>query len=230
MSIGNSQQALESRRHLNPGDVEISERAFNLIIGGVLAWGFLLNYIMVEFFGDRIAYWTAGMNPLIYLIAYIVLVLIGSSLIAQPNPVTSFIGYNLIAVPVGVMLCGVLTGISHSVIKTSVLLTTIMTLSFMIASLLFPGFFSSLGRVLLFSLLCTILGEVITALFFRGSAVYEWIYAGIFSLYIGYDWARANTCARTVDNAVDLSATLYLDIVNLFLRIVRIVSRNNRRD
>lgn len=228
MSFGNNQQALEQRRYLKHGDIEISERAFNLIIGGVLAWGFFLNYIMVALFGNQIAYFAAAMNPFLYLIVYIVLVLIGSAMIAQPSPVMSFIGYNLIAVPIGVVLCGALAGIDPDIIKTSVLLTAIITLSFMIASLLFPGFFLSIGRVLFFSLLFTLLGELITMIFFRRGFVYEWIYAGIFSLYIGYDWARANTCARTVDNAIDLSASLYLDIINLFLRILRIVARNDR--
>ena len=76
MSFGNNQQALEQRRYLKHGDIEISERAFNLIIGGVLAWGFFLNYIMVALFGNQIAYFAAAMNPFLYLIVYIVLVLI----------------------------------------------------------------------------------------------------------------------------------------------------------
>lgn len=230
MSLGNNQQAIEQRRYLKYGETEISERAFNLIIGGVLAWGFFLNYIMVALFGDRIAYFAARMNPFAYLLIYIVLVLIGSAMIARPSPILSFIGYNLIAVPIGVVLCGALAGIDPSIIETSVLLTAIITLSFMIASVLFPGFFLSIGRVLFFSLLFTLLGELITMIFFRRGFMYEWLYAGIFSLYIGYDWARANTCARTVDNAIDLSASLYLDIINLFLRVLRIVARNNSRD
>jgi FtsH-binding integral membrane protein len=47
----------------------------------------------------------------------------------------------------------------------------------------------------------------------------------IFSGYIGYDWARANQLPKTLDNAIDASAALYLDIVNLFLRILRLLSR-----
>ena len=228
MSIGNTPEALAQRRYLRQVETEISERAFNLIIGLVLTWGFGLNYLMVSLFGNQIAFWAARTNPFVYLIGYIVLIIIGSAMIAKPSPALSFIGYNLIAVPVGVVLCTVLVGIDPDVIRTSVLLTAIITLSFMIASLLFPGFFLSLGRVLFFNLLATLIGEIVTMLFFRRGFVYEWIYAGIFSLYIGYDWARANTCARTVNNAVDLSASLYLDIINLFLRVLRIVSRNNR--
>ena len=34
----------------------------------------------------------------------------------------------------------------------------------------------------------------------------------IFSGYIGYDWARANAILKTLDNAIDSAAALYLDI------------------
>lgn len=227
MSFGNSQEALKARRFLNEGEVEISERAFNLLIGGVLLWGFLLNYAMVALFSDQIVHFLSGAGFIPFLIGYIVLVLIGSALIARPNPVLSFVGYNLIAVPIGLLLCVALTGVSTDTIRTAILLTAIITLSFMIVSMIFSAFFLSLGRVLLFSLLFTMLGELFSLIFFRGrSLFYEWIYAGIFSLYIGYDWARANTCARTVNNAIDLSASLYLDIINLFLRLVEILSRH----
>ena len=85
--------------------------------------------------------------------------------------------------------------------------------------------------MLFFSLLFTIVGNLLCSLLFRGRGymLYEWAGTIIFSLYIGYDWARANTCARTVDNAIDLSASLYLDIINLFLRIVAIMSDSKRK-
>ena len=75
-----------------------------------------------------------------------------------------------------------------------------------------------------------IVGSLVSLLLFgrHGGMVYEWIGTAIFSLFIGYDWARANTCAKTVKNAIDLSASLYLDIVNLFLRLLRMMSRNRK--
>lgn len=228
MSFGNTPETLAQRKYMKSGDTAVSERTFNLIIGLMLTWGFGLNYLMVSLFGREIAMWAVNTNPFVYLIAYFALVIVGNILISKPSPLLSFIGYNLIAVPIGVVLCTVLVGINPEIIRTTVLITAIITLSFMIAAILFPGFFLSLGRVLFFALLATLIGEVVTMLFFRRGFVYEWIYAGIFSLYIGYDWARANTCAYTVDNAVDLSASLYLDIINLFLRILRIVMRNDR--
>ena len=228
MTFGNTNEALEARRLLRDGDTEISERAFNLVIGGMLLWGFLLNYLMVALFERQISRLVYSSGPLAFLIGYFALVLIGNALIHRTGPALSFLGYNLIAVPVGVVVCLCVQGIAASTVKSAVLMTAIVTLVMMIASTLAPGFFLRMGRVLAIALIATLIGEVVSVIIFRSQAmIYEWLFAGIFSLFIGFDWARANTCAHTLDNAVDLSASMYLDIINLFLRILNLM--NNRR-
>ena len=226
MAIGNSAKLYEERRYLKAGEVEISERSFNLIIGGVLLWGFVLNYLMVALFGAQISQMMVSFNPLLFLVGYFVMVIAGSVLLKKDSPALSFIGYNLIALPIGVVVCACVTGVPVSIVKSAVLVTAIVTLSFMILATVFPGFFLSMGRALGVGLLIAIAAELVTTLIFRThSSVYEWVFVAIFSLFIGYDWARANTCARTVNNAIDLAANLYLDIINLFLRILEIMSK-----
>lgn len=227
MALGNSAAILERSKALREGDVQISERAFNLIIGGMLLWGFLLNYLTVALFAEQVIGLVMGMNPFVFLIAYLVLVFAGNAMVTRGSTATAFIGYTLIAAPIGMLLCISLQGYAVSTVKSAVLVTAIVTLSFMIAGTLFPGFFLRLGRVLFFSLLFMIVGNLINMLLFhsRGYMLYEWLGTAIFSLYIGYDWARANTCAPTVKNAIGLSASLYLDIINLFLRILEIMGR-----
>jgi len=53
----------------------------------------------------------------------------------------------------------------------------------------------------------------------------DWAVAVIFCGYIGYDWGRGNQIPKTLDNAIDSAAALYMDIINLFLRILRILDR-----
>lgn len=230
--FGSSSERYAERRFLQEGDTEISERAYNLIIGGVLLWGFLLNYITVHFFGYDIARSLSGTSPLVTIIGYLVLVFIGSWLIAKPDARLSFLGYNLIALPIGVTLCGTLGMYSRDIVLKAVEYTGFITLLMMIAGMLFPGFFLRLGRVLFIALLACTVGFLITSLFGgdRAELLIEWGSTAVFCLYIGYDWARANACARTVDNAVDLAASLYLDIINLFLRILRILGNSKRDD
>ena len=133
----------------------------------------------------------------------------------------------IIAAPIGAVVCLSVQGIPPQTIQTAALLTAVVTLSFMIAATLFPGFFLRLGRVLLFALIAMIVGELISLLILRSTGmIYTWLGVGLFCMYIGYDWARANACARTLCNAISLSAAMYLDIINLFLRLLRILNRH----
>ena len=59
-------------------------------------------------------------------------------------------------------------------------------------------------------------------------AIIDYLVILIFCGYIGFDWARANQGEKTVDKAVDAAAYLYVDIANLFLRIMRILARAQR--
>lgn len=55
----------------------------------------------------------------------------------------------------------------------------------------------------------------------------DWLAAGIFTLYIGYDCHRAMAIPATGRNSVDVAISLYLDIYNLFLTILRLLSRRD---
>ena len=77
------------------------------------------------------------------------------------------------------------------------------------------------------SLLITVVVEII--LFFVGIqlGIIDYVVVLIFCGYVGYDWAKANVQTKTVDNAIDSASELYVDIVNLFVRILRILARAN---
>ena len=196
----------------------------------MLLWGFLLNYLTVTLFAEQAIHLVMGMNPILFIAIYFALVIAGNVMVTQGGAGLSFIGYTLIAAPIGIVLCVTLQGIPVNTVKSAVLVTSIVSLSFMIVGTLFPGFFLKMGRVLIFALFFMVIGSGISMLLFgrRSGMLYEWLGTAIFSLFIGYDWSRANTCARTVNNAIDLSASLYLDIVNLFLRILQIMSKNRK--
>jgi FtsH-binding integral membrane protein len=90
----------------------------------------------------------------------------------------------------------------------------------------FPQFFLSIGRTLFIALILALLvqvGMMLMGVYKPG--LFDGIFVVIFSGYIGYDWARANQIPRTFDNAVDSAASLYLDIINLFIRLVSIMNR-----
>jgi FtsH-binding integral membrane protein len=142
------------------------------------------------------------------------------------KPLISFIGYNLVVIPVGVILTPLLADYDPDLIKKALIHTSGFTGLMMLLGSSFPRFFQSIGRALFWSLLVVIVVELILAFAFGiHSGFFDWVVALFFCGYIGYDWARANQIPKTLDNAIDSAAALYLDIINLFIRLLRIFSR-----
>lgn len=205
---------------------EMSLASYNGLIGIILLYGFGVNYLLVKFCADTFM----ALNPWALIIGYFVLAIIGMLMSAKSdNPVVSFIGYNLVVLPVGAVLSVCLSDIAPDLIMHVVTVTVGVTLVMLIAGTLFPRAFMSIGRALFIALLAVIIIELICMLFgVFMPTFWDFIVALIFCGYIGYDWAVAQQEYRTLDNAIDACVGLYLDIVNLFLRLLSIESR--RRD
>ena len=211
----------------------ISVTRYNLILGGVLLWGFLANAL--------ICFFTRGIDLLDYaphiLIGYLVLALIGVLLTRSHSAVVSFIGYNLVVIPLGFVLSLYISGFEPLLVTTVFLETAAVTLTMMMLSLVFPNLFLSLGRALGITLLIVIVVELIASLVMIATGAFndgfflviDGIVVVVFSLYIGYDWAIAQRRQRSVDAAVDSACALYLDIINLFIRLLSIAGRRSRK-
>ena len=205
---------------------EISDAQYNLTIGLVLSWGFGVNYLMIQSIPAEVM---LGINHWVFLIGYFVAVLIGTSIYTKSdNPAISFAGYNIIVIPIGLMLVRFLYFFEADVISQAFLTTGLVTLSIMAVASVQPKFFLSIGGSLSIAFIVAFLVEL-GMYFFTGSVppVFDWIFVLIFSGYIGYDWARAQALPKTTDNAVDCAAALYVDIVILFMRLLRIFGRRD---
>jgi len=211
---------------------ELSESRYNLTIGATLTWGFLLNYLLLQF----------AMPPLLsmiyrspqnyssfmifFLVGYIALVLIGGRLVRSHDPVRCFLGYNLIAIPVGLVASIAMVNYDPALVTRAVLITAVITLSMMVVSMIFPATFTRMRSGLGVALLAVILVEGLAMLFFRADITFlDWVVVGLMSMYIGYDWVRANSVQRTTANAIAAASALYLDIINILLRVMRILAR-----
>lgn len=197
---------------------------YNLIIGLVLAWGFFVNWIMIK----TVPYeFLASIPLLVFLLGYFAACFFGLYLFtSSDNPVVSFIGYNFVVVPFGTVINLVVYNYDQSLVMDAVRVTALVTVVMMTLGSLFPLFFDRISGALTVALLAVIIIELIEIFIFKvHHGILDWIVAVIFCGYIGYDWGRANRIPRTVDNAVDSAASLYMDIINLFLRILRIMGR-----
>ena len=198
---------------------ELSSKTYNTIIGLILLWGFVVNAIMCTFFQDVFSAW----NPTAVLIGYFIAVIIGIFMSEfSANPIVSFIGYNLVVLPIGVVLSISLKDYYVSSIVQDFILTALITLLMIIISSIKTEIFESMEETLFICLSGVIVIEL--TMMFLGIVTpqwLDWLVALLFCGYIGYDWSKAQEKRKTLDNAVDSAVDLYLDIINLFLRLLR---------
>ncbi|HIS53201.1 MAG TPA: US12 family protein [Candidatus Onthomonas avicola] len=206
---------------------ELPETTYNLAIGGLLLYGFVVNALICFFFQD-FAYYVSGSGLLVFLVAYIVCVVLSVVLSSSPNALVNFIGYNLLVLPIGLLLSLSVTGLSMQTIQSALLGTGVFVVLMIAASYVRPDFFLSMGSTLGISLIVTVIAELVLLLLGFATGWIDYLVVAIFSLYLGFDWARANSCAPTARNAVLSATQIYLDIINIFVRLLSIISR--RRD
>ena len=198
----------------------ISRSAYNGIIGLTILYGFVVNALMVMYARP----FFEGLPIIGVFIGYIVSCILGTIIATKSSvPFFSFLGYNLIVVPIGMLLSLVLPDYSMEHIMLAVVLTGVVTVIMIILSVIFPSFFSRLGLSLLWSLLIGVLVEGVAYWLGYGGNIFNILFVVIFSLYIGYDWHKAQTCEKTVVNAIDSAIDLYLDVTNIFLDLLDLI-------
>ncbi|MEZ9159529.1 Bax inhibitor-1 family protein [Vibrio lentus] len=208
----------------DPFATEISSRLYNLTIGAVLCWGFGVNWLMVSSIPlDSIL----TVSPWVFFLGYFASCFFGVYLFSKSeNPLVSFIGYNFVVVPFGLIINIAVSSYDPNLVLEAIKVTGFVTACMMLLGTLFPSFFARISGALTIALLVVILVELFQ-IFVLGihQEWIDWLVVLIFCGYIGYDWGRANQIPKTLDNAVDSAAALYMNIINLFLRILRIMGR-----
>lgn len=219
--LNNKERKLERMRSGLADSVNVS--MYNLVIGAMLLYGFIVNAAMVAFCGDMFV----NMNPIAFIIGYFVSAIAGSIIaMKSSNPVISFIGYNLVVLPIGALLSICLPGYSANDIVSAMVATGIVTLVMTGASVAFPNVFAGMGRSLFISLLLGLVVELIASLMGYNGNIFNWFFVIIFSCYIGYDWHKAQMYPKTIDNAIDSAIDIYLDIINVFIRLLEIFAKS----
>ncbi len=203
---------------------KLSANAYNLAIGLTILYGFLVNAIIVFTCGE----FFASINYLVFIVGYFVCCILGILITASDNPFLSFVGYNLVVVPIGAVLAVCLPSYFITDILSAIIVTGTVVAVMMIIATSFPSAFSGMGTTLFIALSVSILAEFVATLLGYSGALFDWAFVVIFSLYIGYDWHKAQLYAKTLDNALDSALDIYLDIINLFVRILDLISKKKR--
>lgn len=232
MLFGKKAREARLREAVDPSLI-LSSRAYNSVIGGVLLWGLLVNYLLCWKVGSYTNIFP-HMNPLVFLIGYFVMAFAGIFMTMKAkSPVASFLGYNLAVVPFGIVISTLVEaygGISSVVVTNAFLYTLLIAVAMLATVITFPNLFAKLGGALGAVLLGLIICEVLLLIFRIPQMVTSWIAAGLFSLYLGYDIYRSQQYPRTVKNAIASALDIYMDLANLFIRILEITGKTDSKD
>lgn len=199
---------------------------YNLIFGAVLAWGFAVNWLLLILFPNN------GIGAIVFIL-YILLCIAGFNLFKKSaNPVLSFLGYNLVVLPLGMVINFFVSLFAPSRVIDIVRATGLVTMMILALNALFPRFFEKESRLRYIALGLGIVIEVCEVFILH---YHQNLIVGIvtiaFCSYIGYDWERANKIPKTVDNAIDGATAIYMDAINLLVIVISFIAsqRSNRR-
>ena len=202
---------------------EVSERKYYNLIGLNLGYGLIVNMLMVAFLGDSVRH----INMLVFLLIYFASAFAGIALMASSNNVvTSFIGYNMVVLPVGTLLAIALPSYYLNNIAFAFIEALAITFIMIVISNVKPNVFRKMGSALLTALIGFVIVELLLLIFGFDLMLMDIIAVGIFTLLIGYDWAVAQDYHKSSVTAILVASSLYLDVINLFLRLLNIRSKD----
>jgi len=208
------------------GESQLGYRSYALFIGICLFWTLLITLL-----GARIGY---GMGPnfWISLIAFILLFAGVGVFMNSKNPLVSFLGVSGVGFLLGITIGPVLAYYNAEVILQALQVTLLITLGMSFFGILFPKFIMKASGLLVIGLLVLTIsywGQWLASLFgfYSMSLIMftDYFAVLIFSGLIWFEWSRAMKLPRTIDNAIDASGGIAIDVVNLFMVLLRIFGR-----
>ena len=154
-----------------------------------------------------------------------------SGIIKKIPPVITIILYIIYCVITGVSLGFVLLSFTASSIISCLLATGIIFLICAFISWNSDYDFSNWGKILLFSLIGAIVVSLLNYFIFNSELLYIGINAIVTAIFIGYMLYDVNRIKQEQSNDEDknlpiqLAFQLYLDLINLFIRLLELFGR-----
>lgn len=194
-------------------------RVYNMIMGGTILYGLVINIVMCLIFGNLMR----SINPIAITLIYVVCCVIGKLVATDSDkPVISFVGYNLVVIPMGLVLTCIVESlyIDSIVIVQAIIITACIVIFMVGLAIIYSDFFGKLSGIFCASILGGVFIE--TTFLVGGFEQIEisWLVAGLLSIYIGYEFWNSQQREKTVDNAVDSAMYIYFAIINLVIRIL----------
>lgn len=207
------------------GAGDLSLRTYGFAVAVMFVWAMFLVVL-----GGRLgAAWGGSWG--LSIIAFIGAI-IGISIYSSSDEAsTSFFGASLLSFSLGMSVGPLVVLYSAYVVTKALVLTLGVTVLMGVLAILIPDKIRGAGGIL-FAVLCFLMiawfGQFILLLFgiYFPLTLLDYVAALLFSLYIWYDMSRALQLPPTWNNAIDASAAIIVDVVNLFVTLLRIIGRS----
>jgi FtsH-binding integral membrane protein len=208
------------------GAKEMSKNAFAALLTFWTAAGILVSAICAALSADLVLTW-----PIV--IPLMILPFVGAIVSGvSDKPIFSLLGYGLMAVPFGILLGPVVAMYTAASVVKVFSITTLLVVTLGVVGALYPKSLESWGIFLFAGLLVLIFGQFGLLLLSAfglpvGGAMtaFDWIGVFLFSGYVVFDLNRAMRVERTLDNSIDCAVAVYLDFINLLLRLLRLMGQ-----
>jgi len=210
----------------SPG-TRVSTYTYNLVIGMVLCWGLFINWRLAKNLDFAVF---ADFSPLLVMGGCFAACCFGVFLFNKSTkPLFSFLGYNFVVVPLGFAVHATVQPFDPFLVTDVLRVAVLATITMMCFGVFLPRFFEKITGALLTAILSVVfIAAVEIFMLQKQHHVIDLLIALVFCGYVGLDWGRANRIPKTIPNAVDSAAAVYMDIINLFLRLFRIPTSKNR--
>lgn len=168
-----------------------------------------------------------------FMLGVLAIALVGTYIATEnDSPLISMMGYALVAGPFGLMLGPVVGSYTTASVLKILALTTGVVLTLGLIGATIPDDLSSWGTPLLGGLLFLIGGYFIVPLMGMfglpvdgAMTALDWIGVVIFGGLVIFDLNRAVRLPHTLDNAIDSAMAIYLDFINIFLRLLSLMGQ-----
>lgn len=203
----------------------ISRRAYNALTYGLVTVSFLVlwgTYLFANTGGSGFFSTLPGLIvSLVATIGSIVLMSVGKS---KQSVSLSLVGYTIFSLSFGFTVATILTRYNVGTIYYAFGITACLSGIFLIAGVVFPDFFSRLGGVLCLGLIGVLLIEFVAVFFFHANqTIFDYIVIILFCGFLGYDSYVMSSDEPTVPNAIFHASNIYIDIVNILIRVLDIL-------
>lgn len=211
---------------------EMSPRAYNLAMSALIFLGFCAMGAGA-YFTSTMAFARMMMSgaalPLVFgsFILTIVGIVMMSAAAGKQSVGLSLVGYVIFASTFGLTASFGLANYDLPTINTAFIATAAITFVFGALGVTFPKFFQRVYGIGFGILLATILVEIVLMFMGVSQTITDLIVIVVFAGFIGYDTYVATTVPPTLPNAVLMASNLFVDIINVFLRILNILGRRD---